>query len=132
MDRDRERPDGRAAPRLLRTDEQVEVIVHGDETREHLASRLVEHLPETSAAALRLLCDFLKESFGQEREAFELISIEVFAATAPDGGDVALTYYFTPDADPEEYGYTYFEVVLACHGPPRDPFRPFRFTVGFH
>ena len=50
----------------------------------------------------------------------------------PEGGDFSLRYYFTPAADPEEYGYTYFEVVFGCHEPPRQPFHPFRFTVGFH
>jgi hypothetical protein len=123
---DPERPAGR----ILHTDDQVEVLVHGNGARERLATRVVEHREEISAAALRLLSDFLKESF--RPEAFELISIEVFAAATPDGADFALTYYFTPDADPHEYGYTYFEVVFACHEPPRAPFWPFRFTVGFH
>jgi hypothetical protein len=123
---------GDAAPRVVRLDDGVELIVHGDEARHRLALQVVEHREEISAGALRLLCDFLRESFGRERAAFDLISIEVSATTAPDGGDVSLRYYFTPTTDPEEYGYTYFEVVFTGHQSPGERFRQFRFTVGFH
>ncbi len=60
------------------------------------------------------------------------MSVEVLADTEPDGADFALRYYFTPDTDPQEYGYTYFDVVFAAREPPNEPFWPIRFTVGFH
>ena len=81
---------GDGIPRLVRLDDGVEVIVHGDEARHRLALEVVERRDGISAAAVRLLCAFLRESFGQEREAFDLISIEVSAATEPDGADVTL------------------------------------------
>ena len=124
-------PAGRG-PRLDRTEDGVEVVVHGDDTRARLAVRILERREELSDAALRLLCAFLAERFERERTAFDLVSVEVLAGTEPDGADFALRYYFAPDTDPQEYGYTYFEVVFGCHAPPQRPFRPFRFTVGFH
>ena len=108
------------------------MVVHGDETRARLARRILERREELSDAALRLLCAFLAKRFERERTAFDLVSVEVLADTGPDGADFVLRYYFTPDGDPEEYGYTYSEVVFGGHGPPQHPFRPFRFTVGFH
>jgi hypothetical protein len=114
------------------TEDGVEVIVHGGGARVRLASRILERREEVSAACLRLLCGFLQERFERERDAFDLVSIEVLAARTPDGGDFSFRYCFTPAADPQEYGYTYFEVVLGAHEPPGQEFWPFRFTVGFH
>jgi hypothetical protein len=105
----------------------VDVIVHGDESRLRLARRVIDQRDAISARAVELL-----ESFMRDRGEFDLSSIEVCAAKEPDGGDFSLSYDFTADRDPHEYGYTYFEVYFSCHEPPGEPFRPYKFTVGFH
>jgi hypothetical protein len=115
-------------PRIEQLDGHRELVVHGGEDRERLARRVVEQQEALSARALGLMGGFLRESF--DPAAFSLDSIEVRADDS--GGDVVLSYSFSPDADPHAYGYTYFDVVFAAREPPSEPFWPIRFTVGFH
>jgi len=67
----------------------------------------------------------------RDRGAFNLSSVEVFAASAPNSGDFLFRYTFTAERDPHEYGYTYFEVYFACREPPSQLLSPHKFTVGF-
>jgi len=69
--------------------------------------------------------------FAPERGSVELVTLEVPAAVGPGGGDVVLQFVFTLDAAPEEYGYTWFEVVLNAQDHLPDPFWPVGVRVGF-
>jgi hypothetical protein len=116
-------------PRVERLPGGPELVVH--DGREDVARRVVEQREEVSRRALRMMLGFLSGSFAAE--GFFLDAIEV----PPDGaggdgrgGDVVLTYSYSTDDEPHEYGYTYFDVVLADRHP--EPFWPIRFTVGFH
>jgi hypothetical protein len=104
----------------------VEVVVHGDESRLRLACRVIEHCETLSAQAVRLL-----DAFMRDRGEFDLSSIEVLGAKAPDGCDFSLRYTFVADRDPHEYDYTYFEVYFGFHEPPSQPFCPHKLTIGF-
>ena len=115
-------------PRIEQLPGGLELVVHGGAERERLARRVVEQRESLSDRALSMMRGFLRESFAAG--GFFLDAIEVL----PDGaqGDVVLSYSFTAADDPHEYGYTYFDVVLAAREPPAEPFWPIRFTVGFH
>lgn len=121
-----EQPPGNTA-RQFEFVADVEVIVHGDESRLRLARRIIEHREVISAKAIRLL-----ESFMRDRGTFDLSSIEVFANETIKEGDFVLRYSFIANHDPHEYGYTYFDAFFLCHEPPQEQFWPFKFTVGFH
>jgi len=105
----------------------LEVIVHGDESRETIARRVLQDRETISAKAVHLLKSFMRDS-----ATFDLSSIEVFACVSSKEGDFSLQYSFTADRDPHEYGYTYFEVFFFCLEPPGELFHPFKFTIGFH
>ena len=101
--------------RRSETADGVEVLVSGDASRDALAQRA---LARGRGAAPSGRC-------------FELVTLEVPAAFEPGGGDVVLRFVFTLDAAPEEYGYTWFEVVLNEQDHPPDPFWPVGVRVGF-
>lgn len=104
----------------------VEVTIHGDESRDELARLVVEHLDELSARSKKML-----ESFMRDSGEYELASIEVLAGKTTDGSDFSLRFTFRADRDPNEYGYTYFEVYFAHRKPPQDQFWPHKMTIGF-
>ena len=87
----------------------MDVTVHGDESRTHLARRVIENREAISAKAVRLL-----ESFMRDHGSFDLTSIEVFATVTPKEGDFALGFSFIADRTLDEYNYTYFEVFFFC------------------
>ena len=109
------------------TDDGVEVVVDGDETRRTLAHKVVDELAGISERATHLLVSFMRDS-----GTFDLGSVEVFPGKSDDGGDFTLRFAFTADRDAHEYGYTYFDVYFSHHAPPSPEFWPYKFTVGFH
>ena len=121
-------PGSPEAPHIERLPGGLEVVVHGGADRAELASRVVADRAAVSERALRLMGQFLRDSLTSD--GFLLDAIEVFADG--DGGDFCLSYSWSTDGEPHEYGYTYFDVVFAAREPPQEPFWPTRFTVGFH
>ena len=99
--------------RRSETADSVEVLVSGDGSRDALAQRALARGPALTG-----------------RGCFELVTLEVPAAIE-SGGDVVLRFVFTLDAAPEEYGYTWFEVVLNEQDHPPDPFWPVGIRIGF-
>ena len=112
------------------TDDGVEVLVSGDGSRDALAQRALARGPALTERALGFLRGWLHDGFAPERGSFELVTLEVPAAIE-SGGDVVLRFVFTLDAAPEEYGYTWFEVVLNERDHPPDSFWPVGIRVGF-
>jgi hypothetical protein len=117
--------------RRSETADGVEVLVSGDASRDALAQRALTRGPALTERALGFLRGWLHDGFAPERGSFELVTLEVPAAFEPGGGDVVLQFVFTLDAAPEEYGYTWFEVVLNERDHPPDPFWPVGVRVGF-
>lgn len=111
------------------TDDGVEVLVH-EPARESLARRVLAERDAIRAMALRLMVEFLDPVFQENRDSFDLVSIEIFAASIAEDGDFVLRFYY--DADRQEFGYTYFDVHFRCLPQANEPVRPFKFTVGFH
>lgn len=109
------------------TENGIEVVVYGGETRRSFAQRVVDKLPSISEHATRLLVSFMRDSGN-----FDLESVEVFLTKSNDGGDFSLRFSFTADRDEHEYGYTYFDVFFSHHEPPQPEYWPYKFTVGFH
>ena len=117
--------------RRCETAEGVEVLVSGDASRDALAQRALARGTALTERALGFLRGWLHAGFAPERGSFELVTLEVPAAVEPGGGDVVLRFVFILDAAPEEYGYTWFEVVLNAQDHPPDPFWPVGIRVGF-
>lgn len=113
----------------FRTEDGIEVIV-GHATRMDLARRVLADREPVSAAALDLMLAFLHSSFTENRRAFDLDSIEIFAERSPERGDFSLRYFYSDEA--QEFGYTYFDVFFTANALPSKPYWPFRFAIGFH
>lgn len=110
------------------TPDGVEVLA--DEGRLAVAQRAVAARADLVARALRFLRGWLHDGFGPDRGGFELVTLEVPASRA-EGGDVVLRFVFTLAADPHEYGYTWFEVLVNEQEPPLDAYWPVGMRVGF-
>ncbi|MEJ2886025.1 hypothetical protein [Actinomycetospora aeridis] len=106
----------------------VEVLA--DEVRVAVAQRAVAARADLVSLALRFLRSWLHEGFAPDRGEFELVTLEA-PASREDGGDVVLRFVFTLAADPHEYGYTWFEVLVNEQEPPRDAYWPVGMRVGF-
>ena len=92
-----------------------------------LAIRVAKDLEAIHDQALKLLISFMKDT-----GTFNLDYVHVFAQKTAEYEDFFLSFSFTADRNPHEYGYTYFKVFFASHEPPQPPFWPFKFTVGFY
>ncbi|GAA4934188.1 hypothetical protein EV188_102688 [Actinomycetospora succinea] len=106
----------------------VEVLV--EEPRLAVARRAVAARADLEARALRFLRGWLHDGFEPDRGGFELVTLEV-TSSREEGADVVLRFVFTLAADPHEYGYTWFEVLLDEQDAPLDPWWPVGMRLGF-
>ena len=107
----------------------AELVVWGDADRERLGRRILGHRDAVTARGLALMGTFLKDSF--RPDAFEVVTVEIYAAAGAEHGEFCVEYAYTPDDDPEEFGYTFFAVYFTLHGPADRPWWPFRMSIGF-
>lgn len=115
--------------RRRETADGLEVLVDGDASRDALADRALARGPAMTDRALAFLRGWLHDGFAPTAGSFELVTLEVTASRDP--ADLVLRFVFTLDADPHEYGYTWFEVLLDEQDRPVDPFWPVGVRVGF-
>lgn len=106
----------------------VEVLA--DEARVAVAQRAVVARADLVERALRFLRGWLHDGFAPGRGEFELVTLEV-PPSREDGADVVLRFVFRLDADPHEYGYTWFEVLVNEQEPPLDAYWPVGVRLGF-
>ncbi len=104
----------------------LEYEVDGGEDRLALAFEVAQSIANIRKQSEALLYDFMKH-----KGTFSAEFAQVFASPEADGGGVRIRYSFTADNDPHEFGYTYFDVILAVREPPSPRFWPIKFVVGF-
>lgn len=104
----------------------LEYEVHGDDSRLQLAFELAESIEPVLKQAQSLLCDFTRHA-----GTFSAEFVEVLAAPDEDGGGCRIRHSFAADADPHDFGYTYFDVYAAIREPPSERSWPVTFVVGF-
>jgi hypothetical protein len=114
------------------TPDGLEVLVPDDDPdRSALGARALGGRAALTARALDFLRGWLHDGFSAERGDFELVTLEVTASRAEGVGDVVLRFVFTLSADPQEYGYTWFDVLLDEQDHPLHPWWPVEVRIGF-
>ena len=99
---------------------------YGDDSRLQLAYDVAESIATIGKLATDLLYDFMRH-----KGTFELSFVEVFATPEDDGGVGRLRYCFTPTDAGEDFGYTYFDVVLTIAEHAACRFMQNKLVVGF-
>src|SRR4051794_24588059 len=115
-------------PRFVRfeDDQGLQYEAFGGADRLALAFEVAQEIANIRKQSETLLCDFMKH-----KGTFSPEFAEIFALPEEDGGGVRIRYSFRADNDPHEFGYTYFDVIIAVREPPSPRFWPIKFVVGF-
>ena len=115
-------------PEFIRFEDEheLEYEVYGGEDRLPLAFEVAHSIASSRKQSETLLYDFMKH-----KGTFSAEFVEIFASPEEDGGGIRVRHSFTAEHDPHEFGYTYFDVILAVREPPSPRFWPIKFVVGF-
>lgn len=111
-----------------------EIMVRGDADTPDIVSVeqincVIEHLDSLSLRAVQLL-----EAFMKDKGAWHLTTIDCSRKASLLECDFVLSFGFEAERDPDEYGYTYFDVgfIVLEASPEIDKFgRPVKFLIGF-
>ncbi|MFO1227385.1 hypothetical protein [Roseateles sp.] len=115
--------------------DDVEVVVSGEgqapaRDSVELANRVLPHRAYLLSRAVQLL-----EEFMRDKGAWQLVTIDLARKARQQECDFVLSLVFEAEHDPQDYGYTYFDVCFVRYdnAPKSDLHgRPVKFVVGFH
>jgi hypothetical protein len=100
--------------------------VFGDDSRLQLAFEIAETIESLKMRAEALLYDFMKHA-GE----FALEVVEIFEKPGDDGGIGRMRYSFMPTDTKQNFGYTYFDIIVLIAEHSQLRFTPSKLVIGF-